>query len=328
MMRLVAALLVVVAVAVPAEAARKLTYYRVGNAADATGITMNGGVVLMGGSTDVDAAFQWMCDRAPGGDFLIVRASGTDAYNPYIAGLCGNENSVATVIVDSIAEANDPVIVGYVQKAEMIWIAGGDQSNYIEYWAGTAFQRAIQARIDAGAPVGGTSAGLNVLTQFAYSAEAPKGATSSQALADPYNKYMTFARDFITGIGLDNIVGDPHFSARDRMGRDLGFMCRIVANGWSGAPRGISVDEQTALLIVGADATVTGFGNVYFLQARGAPEVCQPKTPLTYRNIAVHRITVGDTFNLSRWSGRGGTDYTVSADAGVLTSTQNGGSPY
>jgi hypothetical protein len=33
----------------------------------------------MGGGTDVDTAFQWLCQRAPGGDFLVVRAAGTDA---------------------------------------------------------------------------------------------------------------------------------------------------------------------------------------------------------------------------------------------------------
>lgn len=330
MKRILIPLLIALAFSAPADAAKggsKQTYFRVGNTADASAM-LGGGVVLMGGSTDVDAAFQWMCHRAQGGDFLVVRATGTDAYDPYIQALCPSANSVATVIVDSVAAANDPVNVAYVQSAEMIWIAGGDQSNYINFWKGTAFQQAIQARIGAGAPVGGTSAGLNVLTQFVYTAMASQGATSSQSLADPFNKYLTFDRDFVTGIGLDGIIGDPHFGARDRMGRDLAFLCRIAANGWSSAPRGISVDEQTALLVDASDASVVGYGNVYFLTAPGPAEVCQPRTPLTYRNVAVHRITVGDTFSLARWHGRGGVDYTVTAEAGVLTSTQSGGSPY
>jgi cyanophycinase len=327
MKRYLAPLLIALVIASPAEAAKKQNYFRVGSATDGTA-SMTGGVVLMGGSTDVDAAFVWMCSHAKGGDFLVVRATGTDAYNPYIQALCPAANSVATVIVDSIAAANDPANVAYVRNAEMIWIAGGDQSNYINFWKGTDFQKAIQARVTDGAPVGGTSAGLNVLTQFIYTAQAPQGVTSSQALADPYNKYMSFDRNFITGIGLDDIIGDPHFSARDRMGRDLAFMCRIVANGWSSAPHGISVDEQTALLLDGSSASVAGFGNVYFLTAPGAPEVCQAKTPLTYRNIGVHRMSAGDTFSVTRWTGKGGADYTVSADAGVLTSTQPGGSPY
>ena len=45
-------------------------------------------------------------------------------------------------------------------------------------------------------------------------------------------------------------------------------------------------------------------------------------------NIAVYRINASGSFNLSRWTGKGGTSYTVSANAGVLSSTQPGGSAY
>lgn len=328
MKRVIVPLLLALVVASPVEAAKKSNYFRVGSPNDGSAASMTGGVVLMGGSTDVDFAFQWMCDRAAGGDFLVVRATGTDAYNQYIRDLCGNENSVATVIVDSIAAANDPVNVAYVQKAEMIWFAGGDQSNYVNYWKGTPFLAAIQARIAAGAPVGGTSAGLNVLTQFVYTAQASQGVTSSQALANPFNKYMSFDKDFVTGIGLDGIIGDPHFATRDRMGRDLAFLCRVYQYGWSSAPRGIAVDEQTALLVDGRSATVTGIGNVYFLQAPGAPETCAAKTPLTYLNVAVQRINSSGSFNLGTWTARGSTNYTVSAEAGVLTTSKSDGSPY
>jgi cyanophycinase len=58
-----------------------------------------------------EAAFVWMCSRAKGGDFLVVRATGTDAYSPYIQALCPNAHSVATVIVNSVTAANDPVNV-------------------------------------------------------------------------------------------------------------------------------------------------------------------------------------------------------------------------
>jgi cyanophycinase len=322
-------LLIALAAAAPAEAAKKLSYYRVGSAEDATTVTLNGGVVLMGGSTDVDEAFQWMCEHAQGGDFLVVRAAGTDAYNPYIADLCGSDaNSVATLIVDSIDEANDPVNVAYVEHAEMIWFAGGDQSNYVNYWKDTLLQQAIQSRINAGVPVGGTSAGLNVLTQHIYTAQASKGVTSAQALADPFNKYMSFDQDFVTDVGLGGLIGDPHFGARDRMGRDLAFLCRVYLDGGPAQPKAIAVDERTALLLEGPDATVIGTGNVYFLRAPGAPQVCEPKTPLTYLDIAVHRINGSDTFSLASWSGTGGIDYTVSAEAGVLSTSKSDGSPY
>src|SRR5690242_4405470 len=46
-------------------------------------------VALVGGGYDVGEAFRWMIARAgvkqaSGGRFVILRATGTDAYNPYI----------------------------------------------------------------------------------------------------------------------------------------------------------------------------------------------------------------------------------------------------
>lgn len=322
---------------IPAFAAKStsapFSYVRIGNAADAivAPADLGGGVVLMGGSTDVDAAFRWMCERHAGGDFLVIRATGTDAYNPYIQSLCPSANSVATLIVPSRTAANLEAVRTRIQQAEAIWIAGGDQADYINFWKGSQLSLALQARIDAGVPVGGTSAGLNVLTEFIYSALARKGVTSSQALADPYNRYMSFDRGFVAMPVLGGIIGDPHFHERDRMGRDLAFMCRIAESGWSPAPRAVSVDEQTALLIDrNAVGAVVGIGSVYFLQAPGPAEICQAATPLTYRNIAVYRIEggAGISFDLQGWTGVGGRAYTISADRGVLSSDQADGSLY
>ena len=304
------------------------TYVRVGNTVDVAPATTPG-VVLMGGGTDVDAAFQWMCNLGGQGDFLIIRATGTDAYNPYIRDLCPAANSVATLIIPTVTAANLAAVSTIMAKAEVIWIAGGDQSNYINYWKGTPVQSTLNARIAAGVPVGGTSAGLNVLTQFIYTAQASQGVTSSQALSDPFNRYMSFDRDFVSLPVMQGVIGDPHFGTRDRMGRDLAFLCRVATYGWSTAPRGIAVDEMTALLVAnGGHASVVGSGNVYFLQAPGLPQQCVAKKPLTYRNIGVQRIHAGDGFDVVTWVRTGGSAYSVTAEAGVLTSTQSGGSAY
>src|SRR6476659_2865130 len=231
--------------------AKQYSYFRVGNANDVATSTTPG-TVLMGGGTDVDAAFQWMCQRMDGGDFLVIRATGTDAYNPYIQQLCPTINSVATLIIPNRTAASDPFVIATIQHAEALWIAGGDQSNYINYWQGTPLDDALNTLISRGVPIGGTSAGMNVLAQFVYSAQASQGVTSSEALADPFSKYITLVRDFVNISGLQGIIDDPHFVTRDRMGRDLAFMCRVSTNGWSTAPRAISIDEKTALLIDGS----------------------------------------------------------------------------
>jgi hypothetical protein len=37
---------------------------------------------------------------------------------------------------------------------------------------------------------------------------------------------------------------------------------------------------------------------MYFLSTPGPPEVCEPGTALTYRNVTVYRIGPGDGFDL------------------------------
>ena len=66
---------------------------RVGSPADVN-TAVSAGTVLMGGGADVDAAFTWMIDKSGGGDFVVIRATGTDAYNSYIYGLGSDRKSV------------------------------------------------------------------------------------------------------------------------------------------------------------------------------------------------------------------------------------------
>src|SRR5262252_2379625 len=241
-------LLVISYFVLPAYAAKKYSYFRVGNQNDANNATTPG-FVLMGGGTDVDAAFQWMCQRSGNGDFLVIRATGTDAYNPYIQQLCPSENSVATLIIPNLSAANDPAVAGIIQQAEALFIAGGNQADYINFWQGTPLESALNSLIAKGVPIGGTSAGMNVLSQFIYTALRSQGATSSEALADPFNKLITMGENFVNIPILQGVLDDPHFVTRDRMGRDLAFLCRVNNNGWSNLPRDIAIDEQTALLL-------------------------------------------------------------------------------
>ena len=140
-----------------------------------------------------------------------------------------------------------------IGQAEVIFIAGGDQSRYVNFWKGTPVEDAINAHVAAGKPIGGTSAGLAVLGQFVYGCleDKPDDAdlTSREVLADPYIKRVTVVRDFLKVPGLENILTDSHFAKRDRMGRSLGFLARIVADGWSKTPREIAIDEKSALLV-------------------------------------------------------------------------------
>ena len=99
----------------------------VGNPGDVVTPT-SGLLVLQGGGTDVDENFVRMGARAGGGDFVVIRASGTDAYNPYIYGLCSCD-SVATIVFKNRNAAFNDFVIETIRNAEALWIAGGDQSR-------------------------------------------------------------------------------------------------------------------------------------------------------------------------------------------------------
>lgn len=313
----------------PALAAKRPPYehYLVGNAADVVlPAPPTSTTLLMGGGPDVDAAFPWMIAKAGGGDFVVIRSRGTDAYNPYIYAM-GGADSVETLVIPSTEAANDPFVIDRITKAEALFIAGGDQSDYIRFWKGTGVDTAIQGLIARHVPIGGTSAGLAVLGEVDFAA-LNGGVTSDDALANPYGRRMTLDRGFITAPFLAGAIADAHLVERDRMGRLVTFMARMAQDGWAGTPRAIGLDVETALAIEDGVATRLGAGAAYFLQG-GAPQVCQKRLPLTYRDVQVQRLSGAGSFDLTLWQGNGATaDYALDAEAGVLGSSQPGGGIY
>ena len=168
--------------------------------------------------------------RGGGGDFVVLRATGDDDYQAYIHGLCQCD-SVETLIVDSRAAAFDPYVVETVRNAEALFIAGGDQANYVRYWKGTPLEDAINFVAAKPAPIGGTSAGMAILGEFSYSAMTPDSLTSATALADPYAPDVTLERDFLGLPRLKGLLTDQHLQERDRIGRTVA-LAGPAAAGW------------------------------------------------------------------------------------------------
>ncbi|MEQ1830368.1 MAG: cyanophycinase, partial [Pirellula sp.] len=286
-------------------------YWRIGSPIDDdTETARSGGLAMVGGGTDVDEVFEWMGTKAMGkkdggGDFLVIRATGTDAYNPYIDELVPGMNSVATLLIPDATAASDPRVAQIIRNAEAIFIAGGDQGDYAKFWNDTSVEDAIyDAMQDNNVPIGGTSAGLAVLGDFDFTAFTGKTIVSNDALMNPYNSAITI--DGVGGDGflagrevpatyrttlslmniLDDTITDSHFRQRDRMGRLITFMARIDADGGRIAPgatvRGIGINEQTALLVE-PDGMASVIGNPI---PAGSTEV---------RSVYVMKHAVGET---------------------------------
>jgi cyanophycinase-like exopeptidase len=324
-------LLVIVAFGGSANA-QAYKYFRIGNENDVQ-TKPRAGVAMMGGGSDLEAAFRWLCNKGDGGDFLILRATGDDDYNSWVKGLC-KANSVATLIIPNREVAQDPAVADIIRKAEVVFIAGGDQSNYVRGWQGTPVQASINEDIAAGKPIGGTSAGLAVQGEFVYGCmkDKPddKDLASTDVLPNPYFERVTLVRDFLKIPHLENLITDSHFAKRDRLGRSLGFLARIEKDGWSTSPREIAIDEKSAVLVeADGKATVVGTGKgAYFLRPAHTPEICEEGKPLTFREIGVYRVKAGGHFDLGSWTGDGGVAYTLSVENGKISSTQQGGGSY
>ena len=114
-----------------------------------------------------------------------------------------------------------------MRKAEAIFIAGGDQWNYVRYWKGTPLAAAIHDAVKRGVPIGGTSAGLAILGQYSFSAEMDT-ITSPQALSDPFDPHLTLESSFLKLPNLEGVITGSHFSQRDRFGRLLAFLACIA----------------------------------------------------------------------------------------------------
>jgi cyanophycinase len=276
--------------------------------------------VLLGGHGDVDEATSFLCSHSGGGELVVLRASGADDYNAEFQSACPG-NSVLTLVVTSRDGANDPFVAEKLHNAHAIFIAGGDQSNYVKYWTGNAVQKEINEGVKRGVPIGGISAGLAVQGEFVFDSMLDT-VTSPEALANPYDPHVTLVRDFLSIPILKSIITDSHFSQRQRMGRSLAFLARIVQDGWAPEAHGIGIDETTAVLVeADGRARVVGKNSAYFMTLDHRPEVCVDGKPLTLRHVKVVKLSARDTFDLNAWAATGGSSFEVNVVDGKMTSS-------
>lgn len=302
------------------------TSYITGNPADV--VTPTTGLwVAQGGGTDVDENFVRMGAASGGGDFVVINFNGGNGYTDYIFSLC-NCDSVETIVFKNKNASTNQLVINKIRNAEALFISGGDQSIYVDMWKNTPIEDAINFVAAKPAPIGGSSAGMAIMGEFSNSAMGRFTLTSTMALANPFDPNLTVDRDFLALSGLQGIITDQHLIERDRIGRTMAFMARIVNNGWTNDAKAIAADRETTAVINPVGNTVEVLTTidhptpyVYFMRRSGPAEVCQPGVPLTYRNVTIYRIGPGGTFDLDTWTGTGGISYTLTAEAGVLSSS-------
>lgn len=366
------------------KSATSYTYYSVGDTKLVPSLASPTypSYVLMGGGPDVDEGFRWMIKRAgitpgSGGRIVVIRATGDGAYNPYIYysgrknstsnliedGWVGGKSlgvsSVETLVIPNRDAAGTEFVNRVVAGANAVWIAGGDQTNYFRYWKGTPLEETLKGLLAKNIPIGGTSAGLAVMGGFDFTG-ANGTVTSVQALSDPYNTYMQFdptplstSGSFLTPPVFANTIMDSHLDSRDRMGRLVTFVSRLIGPysgtstqqfGCPGGPitrasaKGIGIGVEAALVVnQNPDGTYTGErltnvsttteSAVYLVEITQGPTECAAGKPLTVPQNAINIRKLDKTTprinNIADWTG-----FPIYKTGGVFSGTLSPANPY
>ncbi len=293
-----------------------VTFYpRVGSAASSTIAPRGPGLILMGGGTDVDAAFRWAAATVAGsaarsaGDLVVLRASGDNDYDKYIDGL-GRFNSVRTILLPPCSShAAIARAAAVIAQAQSVFFAGGDQADYV-IWKGEPIASAVQGVYDRGGVVGGTSAGLAILGQYIFDAVAgdrTHDVHTADAVPDPREPAISFTEGMFAFPFLRGIITDTHFRQRDRFGRLAAFLALLRDRGE--IARGIGVDARSALVVDRhgiATLLLQGTGGRALFVHGGTVTRLDPGRPLIYRGLDVILLDrSGATFDLRRWCGQG-----------------------
>jgi beta-aspartyl-peptidase (threonine type) len=279
-------------VAAREAATRGYEYYRIGDTHAARPGRTEPALMLMGGGGWVDPAFHWFAARAGHGHIVILRASGADEMQEDLYRRIGGVASVQTLVFHDRAAARDPAVLDIVRQADGIFIAGGDQANYVRFWKGTPLNALMDRHVREGKPIGGTSAGLAILGGYAYGALDGGSIVSAEALRDPLGPAVTLVGGFLHMPWLAQVITDTHFAARGRLGRLIAFLARLRHQGHADVV-GLGVDEATVLAVDG-DGIGRLFtrdrGYAWLVRPQGAPQRIAPGKALEYRDVRLTGI--------------------------------------
>ncbi len=265
-----------------------------------------------GGSEAPAAAFVWMHDRSVGpshgrtGNVVVLRAYGEKSYDlPFYQH--ANFASVTTVLIPTCASrAQVDSVVPAVDKADALFFAGGDQSDYVA-WKGSKLIEAVKRVYARGGVVGGGSAGLAIQGAAIYDSRAADRMNvethTADAVKHPLEPRISFTTKLFAWPALARTITDTHFAVRDRFGRLVVFLARIVNDDLlgPGPVYGLGIDQASAVVVDAAgEATVLnapGGRGAYLLRATDPMNLVAPGS-IDYTVEVSHVKTNGERFDL------------------------------
>ncbi|MFG2310909.1 pre-peptidase C-terminal domain-containing protein [Streptomyces sp. NPDC048566] len=279
---------------------------RLGSAGDVARTSWSGPAFTMNGSgAVVPASMNRAIEQIRGGtgsiDVVVLAGSAPTSGSATpecdtVMGLTG-VNSCTTWTLTAASDGNNSQVNTDVRNAEFVYFAGGDQCRYAA-WKGTALEASVESVVAKGGGSGGGSAGHHINSPLVYDA-CNGSVTSSEALADPYDRSISFTTGMFQWPHYDGIVNDSHFVTRDRMGRSMAFAARAAKDNLTsgGAARAVGVEEGGSLFI-DRDGMATDYGqDAYVVLADHQPEQATARKPLTYSGFKIWHLTPGSTYD-------------------------------
>ena len=258
------------------------------------------------------ASIVWLHQRLVGsdrrgGNVVVLRASYSDIYDrPFRR--YGNFASVQTVLIPPCASRKQvDSVAPIVDNADAVYFAGGDQAHYVA-WKGSALIEAVKGVYARGGVVGGGSAGLAIQGAIVYDSVAGdrlnEETTTADAAENPLEPRISFTTGLFAWPALVNTITDTHFVARNRFGRTVVFLARIMHDNLLPGARtvyALGIDQGSAVL-VNPDGTATVLNDkaahgAYLVRAAAAPQILTGR-PLHYTVEVAHIGGNGERFDL------------------------------
>ncbi|MFF0205182.1 hypothetical protein [Streptomyces sp. NPDC005017] len=280
---------------------------RLGGTADVSRTTWNGPAFTMNGAGGVvTASMSRAVDAIRGGtgslDVVVLAGSAPTSGSKTpecdtIMTVTG-VNSCTTWTLTAANDGNNSQVNTDIRNAEFVYFAGGDQCRYAA-WKGTALEASVESVVAKGGGSGGGSAGHHINSPVVYDA-CNGSVTSTEALANPYDRAISFTTGMFQWADYGGVINDSHFVTRDRMGRTMAFVARAVKDGLTtgGAAWGVGVEEGGGSLFIDRNGLGTQYGkDAYVVLGDHQPEQAVDRKPLTYSNFKIWRLTPGTTFD-------------------------------
>ncbi len=186
---------------------------------------------------------------------------------------------------------------------DAVFLKGGAQSRYYDAWRGTRAERLIREVWQRGGGVGGTSAGAMILAEFALAGGGSP--TSDAVLADPCGPALA-DEDGGSAIHCDflhlapHMIVDTHFSQRDRLGRVIGALARLIGETGRSDAFALGLDERTGVVLRDGAADVIGEGFAWLVRPGDAATLhLADGDSLRWKRVGVSAYSDGEELALS-----------------------------